>query len=225
MISYGNMQNDGDLYKILLKKEYNVTMCGGILVDYKKQTNNLVYEFSIGDDSVYDELWYINNQVVSDIISNSKEWFGVQCNEKTVNNMFLSPLIIPHTLRSFPMISMNVIKETMIIDDIGKSRKINKDLIGIPIDIEMSIKGIQFGRDKCWLICDAQRICINDKIMRSTIHDRLLDSDDADLLDKMIDIVSTASSSKIGTITASSTNLINSEIMSTHHTINSKVNN
>ena len=78
--------------------------------------NNITLEFLKNNDKFYDFIFELDKYIIRKIYENSQELFEMDLTLDNINNLFVSNINLPTSLKYYPIINLNVSNSCQVYD-------------------------------------------------------------------------------------------------------------
>lgn len=136
--------------------------------------NELELEFLYSDNNFYKFIYSLDKCCREQIIKNGSTWFGSNLNDDTINNIYKNSINLPVKIPALPFIRFNCAEECKIIKK-RKKLEISELKPNMELEIDLTITGIEYYKNKCHLSYSVQSIKVINDICQS--FDSLFDAD------------------------------------------------
>jgi hypothetical protein len=130
--------------------------------------NNISIEFLPSSNEFYKFILSLDNHIKNLIIENGLSWFNSSLSFETIDLIFKKSVNLPISLPSLPMMTFHTDDNTKIFYK-KKKNKINiQDLTNnMEVQINFTIKGVNFFKNKCCIIYCANEIFVANDVCQS----------------------------------------------------------
>ena len=139
--------------------------------------NELELEFLYSDNNFYKFIYSLDKCCRGQIIKNASTWFGSNANEDTINNIYKNSINLPVKIPALPFMRFNYDEECKIMKK-RKKLEISELKSNMELEIDFTITGIQYYKNKCNLCYSIQSIKVLNDICQS--FDSLFDEDNVE---------------------------------------------
>ena len=141
-------------------------------------------EFLLTEPKFYEIVHSMDNYVIDQVVKNGNEWFGINLNYDTIENLFKKTIELPQRLDNFPKMIIFILSDSTIYDKSGEKILVEDIKENNEIITTLHLKNIEFHVNKYNLVYIAKTIEICNYFCQ-TSHYLFDDSDELDSINEI----------------------------------------
>lgn len=143
---------NNDIYMSLIGSDKNkLKVQNAVLRIIDIDNNYLTLEFVPESNTTYGKLLEITDHYRNEMVTNSTNWFGTSMNSTRLRNMFCNNVELPKSIPGYPTIKVCITDKTKFVGSGRKKISLDTLILGMYIDIMITIDSIIYHQDRCYL--------------------------------------------------------------------------